>query len=220
MSQSSLDSTSSALTLTPTTPEVLHFAYASSSSALLSISSAALPVGLAYLPGFTLTLSSSGRANVVPVQERRDSPSLLAVPGQEDAKGKEVEGAEVTKEEGVYGLMYLLPEEDERRLDEAQGGYQKTIQEVELFPADLPEIEADTVSVRVVRALVYYDTEAGEPGTPEKEHAKEVKDAVAEAVEWGMPAWYVERVRRFIPLDEAEVEDTKGKGKEKGKEKA
>lgn len=212
MSSSSLDSSSSSLTLTPTAPEVLHFAYASPPAALHSVSPTALPVGLAYLPGFALALGPSGRASVVPAQHQA-GPSLLAVPEREGTKGKD---AEVVREEGVYGLLYLVPERDEPRLDDAQGGYEKTVQEVELFPVEFPGVEGEAVSVRVVRALVYRDAGAGEPGTPDKEHVREVNDAVAEAVEWGMPAWYVERIRRFIPQDE--VEETKGKGK--GKEKA
>lgn len=210
-SQSSLDSTSSALTLAPSAPEVLHFAYSSPSTTLLAISSSSLPVGLAYLPNFSFTLNPSGRANIVPVTT---SSSLLAVP-----EGK---GVEVVQEEGVYGLLYLVPEEDEPRLDDAQAGRTKTVRDVELFPAGFAEMEGDAVSVRVVRALVYIDEEGGEPGTPDKEHAREVNEAVAEALEWGMPAWYAERVRRFLPDEEEKekekVEEAKGKGK--GKEKA
>lgn len=115
----------------------------------------------------------------------------------------------------MCGLLYLVPEADDPLLDAAQGSYEKMIQEVELFPTDFPRAEDDTMPVRVVPALVYLDTEGGDPGTPGKEHVKEVNDAVGEAVVWGMPTWYVERASRYIPLNEREKEEREAEGKEK-----
>ena len=191
MSQDSLDSTTSVLTLTPTTSEILHFAYAEPSTALLRLSPSSLPVGLARLPGFAFALNASGRANIVAAAQ---TDNLLAVPGQ---------GSQRATGECVYGLLYLLPETDEVRLDAAQDGYKKTIQEVELLPPP-GERERELTEAQLVRALVYLDPEDGQPGKLAPEHGAAVRDMVteAEAEAWGMPAWYAERVRKCLSRTE------------------
>ena len=214
MSQSSLESASSALTLTPAKPEILYFAYASPSASLLALSPSSVPVGLAYLPGFALALNPSGRANLAPVKQE-DSTQLLAVPGKECPQSQA--DGEVTKDwDGVYGLLYLAPEEDEPLLDAAYGSYKKAIQEVQLFPTDFFKSGESATRVQVVRALVYLDldVETGDPGKPADEHVKEVNDAVEEAVAWGMPQWYAERAKKLVSRGREEGSgETKAAGK-------
>ncbi|SPO02746.1 uncharacterized protein DNG_05421 [Cephalotrichum gorgonifer] len=230
MSQDSQGSQASALTLTAPRPEILHFAYGPllAADSMLRLSPDAVPVGLAYLPGWSFTLNPSGRATIVPVgaakRRRRSggSSSLPAVPehGAVGEDGRMVpageDGAGGEKEvtdgvEGVYGMLYLLPEADETALDAFEVAAQKTVLEVEIIPPPgSPSGEGDVpVQVQVVRSVVYLDPGEGLPGNPGREYACAMNGALEEAVEeWGMPEWYVERVlRRYIPPDEYEYED-------------
>lgn len=213
MSQSSVDSTSSTLTATANTPEILHFSYAAPTASLLTLSPSSVPVGLARLPGFTFTLTQSGRPTVVPAQDT--TPSVRGGSGGEGRaeptipQDKSTDERDEARGESVYGLLYLVPEHDEPRLDAANEPYKKIIQEMELFPP--PEAKTDgPVRPQLVRALVYLEPEPGTPGTPGEEDVAAVGDAVWEAVGWGMPAWYVERVGGFMPGD-GRRGDTKGK---------
>ncbi|PKS12957.1 hypothetical protein jhhlp_000298 [Lomentospora prolificans] len=232
MSQDSSLSQSSTLTATPAADEILYFAYGPnmSSAAMLRRCPGAVPVALAYLPGWKWLVNERGFANVVPLLPSafdtfRASRGSSSSSGSSSGGNKEV----LRGEDGVYGVLYLLPEREESMLDVYEGvseGFDKAVLEVEMVTATPPGSDAGksgyssgvdeddkAVRVQVVKALVYLDQERVSDGRPEGGYVGWMNRGIGEAVgDWGMPAWYVDGVlRRYIP---AEDDDDEGVGME------
>jgi hypothetical protein len=232
MSQSSDMSASSTATITPADRhEVLYFAFGSnlSTGQMLQRCPSSVPVGLGYLPGWKWIINERGYANIVQV-DTTGSP----VKGQgcdipmdgtgessaDKGKGKQTEDSDSDVEvqkftTGVYGLVYLLPPQDETSLDGYEGvpwAYQKEKLEVEMVPSgsmlQQQQGSDQPVRIQVNMALVYVDKNNVTEGDPQEEYVVRMNVGIEEAIgEWGMPEWYVEEVlRRFIPGEDGDEE--------------
>ena len=169
--------------------EILYFAYGSnlSTEQMRQRCPFSTPIGLGYLDGWKWFINQRGFANIIQVDDSDSDESI--------DKGKSP--ASSTKEEGVYGLLYLLPPEDEELLDAYEGvpfAYQK-------FQVDLMwEKDAGGEFVgEMQKALVYIDTERVQEDDPRKEYIGRMEKGIEDAVDnWGMDAGYADRVmRRF-----------------------
>lgn len=215
--------------------EILYFAYGSnlSSAQMLRRCPGATPVGLGYLHGWEWLINERGFANVVEVPRfRRRVVSPVGGSGgkgkgrvvdddsdddamDEDDSDDDRSGAVGPREPipdddlpGVYGVLYLLPPEDEAALDRYEGvptAYEKVVMEVEMVDEDeASDDDGDDEDADVVQALVYVDYGNVREGPPRSEYVGRMNVAVREARrEWRLPSWYVESViRRFIPAEE------------------
>jgi gamma-glutamylcyclotransferase len=159
--------------------EVLYFAYGSnlSTAQMRQRCPHSTPVGLALLEGWRWIINERGFANVVRLPA--------------DREGAASEG------EGVYGLVYLLPADDEEQLDRYEGvpwAYQK-------FQADVRRVrdEGGRETDEALRVLVYVDEEGTAVGAPRTEYVDRMERGIRDAVEnWGMSEEYANRtMRRF-----------------------
>ncbi|KAI5459945.1 PrpF protein-domain-containing protein [Mariannaea sp. PMI_226] len=183
--------------------EVLYFAYGSnlSTEQMRQRCPFSTPVGLAYLEGWKWFINGRGYANVAQLdgdaEEREEDGVRYA---ESKGKGK---GRAVQEEKGVYGLLYLLPPQDEERLDGYEGvpySYQKFQVEVKWArkPSDSDSFEVDD-DEEVLRALIYVDTERMEDGPPREEYIGRMERGIEDAVEnWGMDEDYADRVMRRL----------------------
>lgn len=114
-SHSSQDSQDSTLTITDENrSEILYFAYGSnlSTEQMRQRCPYSTAVGLGKLSGWKWIINERGYANIVKLDDGEDD-----VGGEGEGKGKMEE-----EEQGhVYGMLYLLPTEDEDRLDGYEG---------------------------------------------------------------------------------------------------
>lgn len=169
--------------------EILYFAYGSnlSTEQMRQRCPYSTPIGLGYLEGWKWLINERGFANVVQIDESDSDDST--------DKGKSI--ASTAKDEGVYGLLYLLPPEDEELLDAYEGvpfAYQKF--QVEL----IWERDAGGEYVgEMQRALVYIDIERVKEDKPREEYVGRMEKGIEDAVgNWGMDEEYADRVmRRF-----------------------
>ncbi|POR39141.1 Uncharacterized protein TPAR_00661 [Tolypocladium paradoxum] len=167
----------SVMTVTPENRhEILYFAYGSnlSTAQMRQRCPYSTPVGLGYLAGWKWLINERGYANVV---------QLAA---SDSAKGG-----------GVYGLLYLLPPQDEKRLD----GYEGVPWAYEKLHCDLRwarDGEGRAVD-EPARALVYVDRKRAGEGTPRDEYVGRMERGIQDAVEnWGLDRGYADKVmRRF-----------------------
>ncbi|EWZ95012.1 hypothetical protein BFJ70_g10242 [Fusarium oxysporum] len=181
--------------------EVLYFAYGSnlSTKQMRRRCPYSTPVGLAYLKGWRWIINERGYANVVQLPIDSDNDET---PEAEDnrqpstkGKGKEKQKQKQKPEEGVYGLLYLVPADDEESLDRYEGvpsAYQK-------FQVDVKWASANKEEDETLRALVYVDEMRVEEDVPREEYIERMEDGIEDAVEnWGMDEDYADRVmRRF-----------------------
>ncbi|KAF5546635.1 hypothetical protein FPHYL_10437 [Fusarium phyllophilum] len=181
--------------------EVLYFAYGSnlSTKQMRRRCPYSTPVGLAYLKGWRWIINERGYANVVQLPIDSDDDET---PEAEDnrqlstkGKGKEKQKQKQKAEEGVYGLLYLVPAEDEEGLDRYEGvpsAYQK-------FQVNVKWANANKEEDETLRALVYVDEMRVEEDVPQEEYIERMEDGIEDAVEnWGMNEDYADRVmRRF-----------------------
>ncbi|KAF5661678.1 hypothetical protein FHETE_8326 [Fusarium heterosporum] len=176
--------------------EVLYFAYGSnlSTEQMRQRCPYSTPVGLAYLKGWKWIINARGYANVVqlPIDSDDDTPDA------EESKqlGAREKGKDKAREEdGVYGLLYLVPAEDEERLDGYEGvpwAYQK-------FQVDVKWASAKSDGDDALRALVYIDSDRVDEDEPREEYVGRMEEGIKDAVEnWGLDEDYADRVmRRF-----------------------
>jgi len=247
MSQSSDMSQSSTATITPgDRHEVLYFAFGSnlSTDQMLRRCPSSVPVGLGYLPGWRWIINERGYANIVqdddagsPVKGKGtdgpgDTDVEMASGEGSSGKGKGKEDKDEDGEDemeiqkvttGVYGLLYLLPPQDEASLDGFEGvpwAYQKEKVEIEMVPSSSPQQTQQgqgqhaeqPVRIQVNMALVYVDHNNMTEGPPKDEYIGRMNAGIDEAVNvWGMPQWYVDGVmRKFIPADDDEEDEDDG----------
>lgn len=165
--------------------EVLYFAYGSnlSTEQMRQRCPYSTPVGLAYLSGWRWLINERGFANVVQTNDPDE-------------------------QQGVYGLLYLLPPQDEELLDAHEGvpwAYQKYQVQVRWANASQDD--------ETLKALIYVDTRRTEEDVPREEYVGRMERGISDVVEnWGMDEdWVDDVLRRFW--------EDKGKGKGKGKGK-
>ncbi|KAM3502387.1 hypothetical protein MY11210_009082 [Beauveria gryllotalpidicola] len=171
--------------------EVLYFAYGSNlcTAQMRARCPLSTAIGLGFLPGWRWIINSRGYANILP-----PCPSSTTT----------------TDDDGVYGLLYLLPPRDEESLDRFEGvphAYEKLRCEVRCWVRDgdgdddgklLPgEEEKEKGGGEMVKALVYVDMRRTEDGTPASEYVGRMERGIEDAVRnWGMDEGYAKRVMR------------------------
>jgi gamma-glutamylcyclotransferase len=172
----------------------LYFAYGSNLS--LAQMSSRCPTStyhsLGILHHYTWVIGPRGYANVLytPPSSSSTSYSLSShsrKEGQPDV---------------VYGLLYTLEPEDEALLDRAEGvpkSYTKHDLDVEILTGE---------KKGMVKALVYVDEIRKGTGTCKEEYVARMNRGIKDALEKGMPRWYVEDVLRKWVREE-EVGDGK-----------
>lgn len=187
--------------------EVLYFAYGSnlSTEQMRQRCPSSTPVGLAYLRGWRWFINGRGYANVA---QLGDSDDEVEGKGKGKGKGK----AKEEREEGVYGLLYLLPPQDEERLDGYEGvpwAYQKFQVDVKWArknSSDEEEEEEDAYEdedEEPLRALIYVDGERVEEGPPREEYVDRMEKGIEDGVEnWGLDEEYADKVMRKFWRDE------------------
>lgn len=178
-SQPSQDSTS---TLTEENcREIICFAYGPnlSTQEMLNHCPNSTPIGLGHLPGWRWIINDRGYANIV-----NDHDTNLTGPG-------------------VYGLLYLLPPQDEDSLDIHEGvpwAYDKVTMEIDWVRDDQGRALQEKVMT-----LVYVDEERIQENLPKKGYVERMMRGIEEAVEdWGMDETYadvlIERLSRGTQL--------------------
>ena len=142
-----------------------------------------LYLGIARLNGYRWLINNRGYANVVE-------------PKDDQMKDDDV----------VWGLVYSLEAEDERRLDLNEGvpfAYTKELLTVDFWPAGngtKPKTDEEPVQKEM---LVYIDRKRVMPDEPKKEYIYRMNMGIQDAVGEGMPLSYVDDVlRSFIPDEE------------------
>ncbi|PNP47195.1 hypothetical protein THARTR1_10700 [Trichoderma harzianum] len=205
-SQGSQGSQDSTLTITDENrSEILYFAYGSnlSTEQMRQRCPYSTAVGLGKVTGWRWIINTRGYANIVREED-------IDMEGEDDEKGKSRmdEDTEREQEESqVYGMLYLLPVEDEERLDHYEGvpwAYEKL------------HIDASWVSNRdgidggqrveeeltPVKVLAYVDRQRVTEGRPKEEYVERMERGIEDAVEnWGMSEEYADRVMRRFWVD-------------------
>jgi gamma-glutamylcyclotransferase len=112
-----------------------------------------------------------------------------------------------SKNDVVYGLLYMLQPDDETSLDISEGvalgSYEKQRIMVELWPA-AGETWTDVLSTppERIEALVYVDVKYTNPSKPRREYVRRMNSGIEDAARLGVPPAYIEDVMRpFIPTD-------------------
>ncbi|KAI8662656.1 Gamma-glutamylcyclotransferase [Fusarium sp. Ph1] len=170
--------------------EVLYFAYGSnlSTEQMRQRCPYSTPVGLAYLEGWKWIINARGYANIVqlPLDDNEDET--------DKGKGKAVDD----EEHGVYGLLYLLPPQDEERLDQHEGvpwAYQK-------FQVNVKWAHSKD-SEETLRALVYVDGQRVEEDVPRDEYVGRMERGIEDAVDnWGLDEEWADRTMRRFWVEE------------------
>ena len=114
--------------------------------------------------------------------------------------------------DAVWGLVYSLSENDERKLDRNEGvpvAYTKELLSVNFWPITTSTGKPDTSSpAQRVKMLVYIDRRRTQPDSPKREYVYRMNMGIADAVEEDMPEGYVREVmREFIPESDADGEE-------------
>lgn len=169
--------------------EILYFAFGSNLSTVQMRQRCpfSTPIGLGHLEGWKWLINERGYANVVKVTETEEATSEGSLSAN---KGKE-------KEYGVYGLLYLLPPDDEEKLDMFEG-----------VPLAYEKMTCDARWVRdgqgrvldePVKTLVYVDYKRVGEGVPNEEYVDRMERGIEDAVNnWGLDREYADKVmRRF-----------------------
>lgn len=140
-------------------------------------------IGIARLNGYRWLINDRGYANVVE-------------PASDDKSDSDA----------VWGLVYSLEADDERRLDLNEGvpyAYTKELLTVDYWPVSngsKPETDEEAVEKEM---LVYIDRKRVKPDKPKKEYIYRMNMGIKDAVGEGMPQCYVDDVmRKFIPDEE------------------
>ncbi|KAH7313381.1 hypothetical protein B0I35DRAFT_410383 [Stachybotrys elegans] len=186
--------------------EILYFAYGSnlSTAQMRQRCPYSTPIGLGYLAGWRWIINQRGFANIVPLEATEDEGSPAAekrsLPGETKAAttATAVPSDSAAAGKGVYGLLYLLPPQDEEKLDGYEGvpwAYQKMHADMRWVRDDMGR-EQDVA----VRALIYVDSERTGEAAPREEYIVRMEDGIEDAVRnWGLDEEYVnETMRRFL----------------------
>ncbi|CZT46304.1 uncharacterized protein RSE6_06714 [Rhynchosporium secalis] len=181
----------------PSTPR-LYFAYGSNLS--LSQMSLRCPTAtyhsLAVLRGWKWIIGTRGYANIVYTSIRRDDER-----GKDG--GKEMKGGGEEGGDRVYGILYVLQEEDESALDIAEGvpsAYEKVDLGVEMLSEE--EEGKDAKGGGEVKVLVYVDLKRAGEGVCRDEYVARMNRGIRDAIKKGLPQSYVDGVLRKWVRDE------------------
>jgi hypothetical protein len=156
-------------------------------------------LGVARLPNYHWIINDRGYANVVESADEQNTSSS-------------------SYGDVVFGLVYSLRAEDEKRLDKNEGvpvAYTKETLECDFWPSDTEhKVDTGKDPEKKRGMLVYIDRNRVSPDTPRDEYVYRMNQGIADAVKLGVPEGYVRDVmRKYIP---AEEED---EGKEAEREK-
>lgn len=208
------------------TPERLYFAYGSNLSLLQMASRCPTSTyhSFGVLRGYKWIIGERGYANVVKTSKSKtkaraktenlsskDKPTGVA-DGKlgEDRVEDESDGKQV---DVVYGMLYILQEEDEEKLDKAEGvpyAYFKRELDVELISKASASSQSTTskdAKGEVVKALVYVDEKRLGEGVCKEEYVARMNRGIRDAMGKGMERAYVERVlRRFVREEDVDVD--------------
>ncbi|KAL7795790.1 hypothetical protein V8C37DRAFT_373451 [Trichoderma ceciliae] len=223
-SNSSQGSQDSTLTITDENrSEILYFAYGSnlSTEQMRQRCPFSTAVGLGKITGWRWIINRRGYANIVSEggEGGGEDVEMDEEDGEEDDDDEEEEekvGGEKRKirmedtgsEEGkVYGMLYLLPVEDEERLDRYEGvpwAYEKVHLEADWVSSTKvmkkdeygEDVEEELTPVKV---LAYVDRKRTREGKPKEEYVARMERGIQDAVQnWGLSEEYADRVmRRF-----------------------
>ncbi|KAF1939976.1 hypothetical protein EJ02DRAFT_456427 [Clathrospora elynae] len=156
-------------------------------------------LGIARLNRYRWIINERGYANVV--QKCEDQQGTASKPSKY---------ADV-----VFGLVYSLQEEDERRLDRNEGvpiAYTKEVLECDFWSSSNTEHKVDTTKKpdETKDMLVYIDRRCITPDEPQKEYIYRMNQGIDDAIKLGVPERYVwDVIRKYIPeeMDERETEE-------------
>ncbi|KAF1926427.1 uncharacterized protein M421DRAFT_422759 [Didymella exigua CBS 183.55] len=172
-----------ALTQAPFSTPTIYFGYGS--NLWLHQMSLRCPtstyLGVARLSHYTWLINDRGYANVV-----KNAPDSESYSDQ------------------VYGLVYSLLLEDEKRLDRNEGvpdAYTRELVTCELWPSDThSKVNTSSPPAETRSMLVYIDQNRTTPDQPKDEYVYRMNQGIRDAVERGVPEEYVRDVmRKFIP---------------------
>ena len=145
-------------------------------------------LGVARLPNYQWIINDRGYANVVEVT---DSNSTSMSP----------------YDDVVFGLVYSLEAEDEKRLDKNEGvpvAYTKEMLQCEFWPSDTEhKVDTSKDPEKKEGMLVYIDRNRVQPDKPREEYIYRMNQGITDAVKLGVPEDYVRDVmRKYIPAQE------------------
>jgi gamma-glutamylcyclotransferase len=153
-------------------------------------------LGIARLRGYKWLINDRGYANVVEIE----SNSTVSTSSSYDNV--------------VFGMVYNLNEEDEKKLDKNEGvpiAYTKELLECDFWSAGKPsapmdkhsKVEVSNPPTTTQNMLVYIDRQRMTPDVPRKEYVYRMNRGIDDALKLGVPGRYVEGVmRKFIPADD------------------
>ncbi|PTB36445.1 hypothetical protein M441DRAFT_61922 [Trichoderma asperellum CBS 433.97] len=224
-SNSSQDSQDSTLTITDENRrEILYFAYGSnlSTEQMRERCPYSTAVGLGKMTGWKWIINRRGYANIVKLGEEDEDAEMREEDEEEDSEEDSEEEEEVKEQKGkgvmqtngqevseVYGMLYLLPTEDEERLDRYEGvpwAYEKAYLEADWVSHTQAISTNGGTFVREeltpVKVLVYIDRKRTREGKPKEEYVGRMERGIRDAVaNWGMSEEYAERVMRRFWVD-------------------
>lgn len=173
-------------------------------------------------------INSRGYANIVSSKSSasRSSSTETDIDARADARTENGKFDNV-----VFGLVYSLETEDERRLDVNEGvpfAYTKEVLEFDFWACSTNASSSSATELGVIeitkkdpvkkKLLVYIDRKRIEDSTPHEEYVYRMNMGIHDAVTLGMPRGYVDAVmRKFIPEEDLEVvEGERVQGEEQG----
>ncbi|KAK3690630.1 hypothetical protein LTR37_019074 [Vermiconidia calcicola] len=137
-------------------------------------------LGIARLGNYRWLINDRGYANVV-----------------------ETSNQTTTSSDEVWGLVYSLQRDDEKRLDVNEGvpiAYTKENLTVEYWAAYNGTQPNVTETPEQTKMLVYIDRNRTKPDVPKKEYIYRMNMGIKDAMKERMPKTYVDKVlRKFIP---------------------
>ncbi|KAL1605955.1 hypothetical protein SLS59_003078 [Nothophoma quercina] len=178
----------------PLAPSTIYFGYGS--NLWLHQMSIRCPtskyLGVARLSHYTWLINDRGYANVV--EQPESSPNYT---------------------DYVYGLVYSLLPEDEKRLDRNEGvpiAYTKELIPCDFWPSDThSKANTSEPPFETRDMLVYIDRNRTSPDKPREEYVYRMNQGIRDALERGVPESYVRDVmRKFIPEGDEEVDGREG----------
>ncbi|KAL1800644.1 hypothetical protein ACET3X_000986 [Alternaria dauci] len=157
-------------------------------------------LGVARLRNYRWIINDRGYANVVEVTD--DNRNTSTSP----------------HDNVVFGLVYSLEAEDEKRLDKNEGvpvAYTKEMLECDFWSSNTEhKVDTSKRPKKKEDMLVYIDRKRVTPDKPRAEYIYRMNQGIADAVKLGVPEDYVKDVmRKYIPAQE----DDEGKEGEREK---
>ncbi len=175
---------------TPLTAPTIYFGYGSNLwlHQMATRCPTSTYLGVARLNHYTWLINDRGYANVV--EATKSSPNYS---------------------DHVYGLVYSLLPEDEKRLDRNEGvpvAYTKELIPCDFWPSTTHEKADTSVPPFETRSmLVYIDRNRTTPDRPREEYVYRMNQGIRDALERGVPEDYVKSVMRKFILEGDDEEE-------------